>query len=422
MSSTTGAASGRRWPDARSRQGAPDQAQGRQHVQALARALPRSSGASSTAQIERTFDTKRAAEAWLLEQAHALHTGAHIDPRKADRPFSEVVAAYKETRYGSLTPKTRARYDSVLRKHLEPEFGRVGIGAVNRERVKRYFARLTAAGVPAGTVQKIHTVLSAVLSEAVELGMARSNMAAHLRLPTPQQRDMLFLTAQQVRELADAMPSHYRVAVYVAAYCGLRAGELWALRRMDVDALHGRLFLCGAASPTSAAGSSSRRPSPGATAPSSCPVPNTMLAEHLSNAPRREQARLCSRRRAVAVGRASATAARCGTACSCAACSGRPWWATPTTRIPPSGASPLSPTTCTGCAGTTCATPARACSSPPGRTPRPSRSGLGHASITTTLDRYGHLMPGLADALADALDDAHAAAAPPSTVARLPGG
>jgi hypothetical protein len=29
---------------------------------------------------------------------------------------------------------------------------------------------------------------------------------------------------------------------------------------------------------------------------------------------------------------------------------------------------------------------------------------LGHSSITVTLDRYGHLMPSLAEYLADALD------------------
>jgi hypothetical protein len=37
-----------------------------------------------------------------------------------------------------------------------------------------------------------------------------------------------------------------------------------------------------------------------------------------------------------------------------------------------------------------------------------------------TLDRYGHLLPGLGDALADALDTAHSAAAPDNVVA-LPG-
>jgi integrase len=35
---------------------------------------------------------------------------------------------------------------------------------------------------------------------------------------------------QQVNTLADAIDERYRVAIYLAAYGGLRAGELWALR------------------------------------------------------------------------------------------------------------------------------------------------------------------------------------------------
>jgi integrase len=57
-----------------------------------------------------------------------------------------------------------------------------------------------------------------------------------------------------------------------------------------------------------------------------------------------------------------------------------------------------------------------------GAHPKAIQERLGHASITTTLDRYGHLMPGLADALADALDITHdEAAKPPDNVKRLPG-
>lgn len=47
---------------------------------------------------------------------------------------------------------------------------------------------------------------------------------------------MTILTAAEVRALADAMPREQdRLAVYVAAYTGLRAGELWALRQRDID-------------------------------------------------------------------------------------------------------------------------------------------------------------------------------------------
>src|SRR3954471_24907717 len=45
----------------------------------------------------------------------------------------------------------------------------------------------------------------------------------------------------EVRTLADAIDPHYKTAVYVAAWCGFRAGEQWALRRDDVDLDRGTL-------------------------------------------------------------------------------------------------------------------------------------------------------------------------------------
>ncbi len=39
---------------------------------------------------------------------------------------------------------------------------------------------------------------------------------------------------------------------------------------------------------------------------------------------------------------------------------------------------------------------------------------LGHKNIQMTLGRYGHLLPGLGDTLADALDAAHTAAQAPA--------
>lgn len=204
--------------------------------------------------IEKTFRTKRDAEAWLTQQQASIITGDHSDPRRADRPFSDAVEAWRETRAGALAPKTRDRYEDVLRLYLLPEFGRMAVSALNREVIKRYFARLMREGtsrsrkatgrkLTPGSVRKIHTVLSSVLGEAVELGMLRTNPAVRMRLPSSQPRDMMVLTAQEVQALSQAIGPDWRVLVYVAAYTGLRAGELWALRRMDVDPLRGVLHV-----------------------------------------------------------------------------------------------------------------------------------------------------------------------------------
>lgn len=48
----------------------------------------------------------------------------------------------------------------------------------------------------------------------------------------------IILTRDEVEALAEAITPHFRLLVYTAAYTGLRAGELGAMRRRDVDLLH----------------------------------------------------------------------------------------------------------------------------------------------------------------------------------------
>jgi integrase len=46
---------------------------------------------------------------------------------------------------------------------------------------------------------------------------------------------------EEVELLADAMPGPLRIAVYLAAWCQLRRGEVRGLRRCDVDPIQGTL-------------------------------------------------------------------------------------------------------------------------------------------------------------------------------------
>lgn len=54
---------------------------------------------------------------------------------------------------------------------------------------------------------------------------------------------MLFLTAEEVAQLARYTAEPYPVLIYTAAYCGLRAGELGALRVKHLDLLRRRIHV-----------------------------------------------------------------------------------------------------------------------------------------------------------------------------------
>jgi integrase len=127
-------------------------------------------------------------------------------------PSQFVPVTASRTRAAKLAPKTRERYANVTCKYLVPEFGAMPLAKLDRPTIKQWFAALSEDGCSAGTAKKINTVLSSILDEGVELRPLRTNPAARLRL-----------------------------AVYMAAYTGLRAGELSALQRRDVDLANRRL-------------------------------------------------------------------------------------------------------------------------------------------------------------------------------------
>jgi integrase len=191
---------------------------------------------------EKQFRDKDVARRWVRRLDSEAEGARFTQPTNAERPrpFKEVVTIWKETCWPGLAPSTTARYGQIVRNYLEPEFGNTPVTDMTRELLTRYFARLTREDKASGTVRKVHTVLSAVMSEAVELELLPTNPCLRMRgLPAERHGEPVFLNAEQVRQLAEATPSSYKLLIYTAAYCGLRAGELAALRRRDVDLLRG---------------------------------------------------------------------------------------------------------------------------------------------------------------------------------------
>ena len=80
-----------------------------------------------------------------------------------------------------------------------------------------------------------------VLGSAVRNQRLVRSPAANLVAPTPGHREMRILTVGQVSDVADALPGRYRSIPVVAAYMGLRFGELAGLKVDAVDMLRRRL-------------------------------------------------------------------------------------------------------------------------------------------------------------------------------------
>src|SRR5437763_29935 len=70
---------------------------------------------------ERTFRDKRAAERWISELDRKAHDGMY-KAAAGRHTWEQLLEAWRDTRYGALAPRSRSRYDQVIRNYLTPAF------------------------------------------------------------------------------------------------------------------------------------------------------------------------------------------------------------------------------------------------------------------------------------------------------------
>ena len=141
----------------------------------------------------------------------------------------------------NLRETSRARDSSILRNHVLPEFGAVPLGRIEHLAVREWIAELTVRGYAPTTVHKCHQVLAKSLRAAVDARKLRFNPADNVPLPKIEREEMRFLAPRDITKLAGAIDPRYSHFVLLAAYTGLRVGEIAGLTWGRVDLLRRHL-------------------------------------------------------------------------------------------------------------------------------------------------------------------------------------
>ena len=187
----------------------------------------------------RTFPRRVDAERFLVGIEHAKLKGEWTEPRLGKIRFDTYAAEWLATK-ADVGPQTMTNVQGRLRKHIVPTFGSMSMAAVRPADVRKFVAKLVESGLAPSTVKSIYLTASQVFAQAVTDGLIGRTPCLGIRLPEERQREQMhFLTPDQVAVLADAIDPRYRTLVYAAAYTGMRAGELGALRLGRLNLLAG---------------------------------------------------------------------------------------------------------------------------------------------------------------------------------------
>src|SRR5215212_7963660 len=162
----------------------------------------------------------------LVHADGKLTVGEYLDKWLAD----SVKGTVKETTY--------ANYSYIVRTHICPALGRVQLKSLILAHVRGFYGEKTRSDLSPATVEKMHVVLRKTLSQAVSDGLIARNAADSVKPPrvSAPGEEIKPLNSEECAAFLEASRGERLEALYVLAiHCGLREGELLALRWEDAN-------------------------------------------------------------------------------------------------------------------------------------------------------------------------------------------
>jgi integrase len=237
----------------------------------------------------KTFKRKGDARRWLAKEEADKSRGAWIDPRAATVPFDAFARHHLDSKL-HLRNASRARDKSLLENHVIPAFGQAPIGRITRPDVQHFITSLSAKALSPSTVGECHRLLYGIMSDAVDSKVIAESPCRNIKLPRSERHERHYLTPEQLFALADAVGAHHRALILTGGFLGLRWEELAGLQRRNLHLLRRQLRVV---STVERVGGTYRlvRETKTRAALRMLPVPPTLteeLARHLEHAPQSE--------------------------------------------------------------------------------------------------------------------------------------
>jgi integrase len=191
--------------------------------------------------IRRTFPTLAAARGWRADSLAALRRGTLRAPtpltlnEAADALLEGMKSGRIRTRSGDrYKPSTIRSYETGLSLHVRKPLGGLKLSEIERFDLQRIVDDLLAEDAAASTIRNAVMPVRVIFRRALEDSIVFANPALRLRLPAVRGRRSRIAPPVEAQRLLAALEGLPRVIYACAFYAGLRLGELRGLRWGDV--------------------------------------------------------------------------------------------------------------------------------------------------------------------------------------------
>ncbi|WP_280268700.1 site-specific integrase [Nocardia wallacei] len=180
-----------------------------------------------------TFRTRTDADKWLVKVEADISKGTWLDEKLGLELFEDYAKAYLRD-----NPDVGRRWEETclrnMRLHMTDLLGKPLI-AITPPVVRKWHADALAGSGGKTSIAQAYRFLRAVMNQAKRDQAIAVNPCQIRGAGSDRAKERSVASPAQVAALVDAITPYYRAAVLIAAWCGLRRGEIIGLQVKDVD-------------------------------------------------------------------------------------------------------------------------------------------------------------------------------------------
>src|SRR5262249_32415487 len=200
--------------------------------------------------------TKRQAQIECARLISEIQNGTAVEPSRMT--VSAFLERWIEHVQGQVSPRSHERYAEIARKNLAPLLGALTLTRLQPAHISQAYAKALASGrrdgtggLSACTVTYLHRVLREALQQALRWRLLARNPADAVKPPKVERKQMTVLdTDNAVALIEAARGTALFVPILLGGRCGLRRGEVAALRWRNVDLERGQISVVASAEQT----------------------------------------------------------------------------------------------------------------------------------------------------------------------------
>jgi integrase len=198
----------------------------------------------------KTFPTRKAAAAWLVETQGEVARGVHTPERASINVWEACQLWLKRGEVEDLEKGTMRGYSAVVRLHIGPTLGAVKLAQLSTPMLEGWRDRLLAGSehrkpLTRRLARKVLGTLKSILSEAQRRGLVAQNAALPVKVDTKRREVKKLEIGRDIPGKADvqrllavlteARWARHRPLIVTAVFTGMRVSELRGLPWSAVD-------------------------------------------------------------------------------------------------------------------------------------------------------------------------------------------